>query len=230
MRWKKFDLQFRSSSATTAKVSETRPKIVGRNKNVSSTERTIHIKDARIENQGNQNVPTAMGHMLHLYKGCPEYKKTTTKNRHSGNMLPITKKHMPQLSAKTLSHSKTTNETFTYTAEQLTTFVANVVIQMAQPLVCYLNPKQDTLDLKSSICRKVSNAAKTILNIDITGRDLFESIGPLSAPASPAPFKFTSTKINPIPKTILKASTVLKSITPHSKSSKAAPKQSKTSK
>ena len=51
-------------------------------------------------------------------------------------------------------------QTFNFTAEQLTKFVANVVIQIAQPQVCYPNPKEDTLDLKSSMCRKVSNAAK----------------------------------------------------------------------
>ena len=82
------------------------------------------------------------------------------------------------VSQNTLSQAKTTR-TFTFTAEQLTKFVADVVNQIAQPQVCYPNPKQDTLDLKSIMCRKVSNAAKIILKIDITGKDLFESIGPL---------------------------------------------------
>ena len=121
------------------------------------------------------------------------------------------------------------NETFTFTAVQLTKSAANVVIQIAQPQVCYPNLEQDTLDLKSSMCRKVSNAAKTILNVDITGKDLHESIGSPSAPAPPALFKFTSTKVNPVSKTIPKASTVLKSITSSKKTTKAAPKQSKTS-
>ena len=85
-----------------------------------------------------------------------------------------------------------------------------MVIQIAQPQVCYPNPKQDTLDLKSSMCHKVFNAAKTILNVHITGKDLFESIGSLSAPAPLATFKFTSTKVNPVPKPISKASTLLK--------------------
>ena len=83
----------------------------------------------------------------------------------------------------TLLQPKTMNETFTFTAEQLTKFVANVVIQIAQPQVCYPNPEQNTPHLKSSMCHKVSNAAKTIINVDITGEDLFESIGSLSAPA-----------------------------------------------
>ena len=50
---------------------------------------------------------------------------------------------------KSFSQPKTP-QTFLFTAEKLTKFVANVVIQIAQPQVCYLNPKQDMLDLKSS--------------------------------------------------------------------------------
>ena len=100
MRWKNFYLQFRSSSATAAKVSDIRPKIVGENKNVSSAERTIHIKDARIEKQENPNVLTVRGHMLHLTKGV-----RNIKNRHSCNTWSITKKRMPQQSGKTLSRS-----------------------------------------------------------------------------------------------------------------------------
>ena len=83
----------------------------------------------------------------------------------------------------TLLQPKTSNETFSFTAEQFTKFVANVVIQIAQPQFCYPNPKQDTLDLKSSMCRKVSNATKTLLNIEIIGKELFESIGFFSTPA-----------------------------------------------
>ena len=81
----------------------------------------------------------------------------------------------------------TTPQTFQFDAEQLTKFVANVVIQLAQPQVCYPNAKQDMLNLKSSMCRKISNASKTFLSVDITGKDLLESIGSLSAPAPPPP-------------------------------------------
>ena len=95
------------------------------------------------------------------------------------------------------SHSQPkTTQTFQFTAEQLTKFVANVAIQIAQPQVCYPNPKQDMLNLKSSMCRKVSNAAKTIPGVNITGKELFESIGSLSAPAPPRPFTFTNTHVN----------------------------------
>ena len=115
------------------------------------------------------------------YKGCPEYKKQTFR-QHLFNNRKI---YASTVSQNTLPQPKTSNETFTFTAEELTKFVANVVIQIAQPQVRYPNPKQDTLDLKSSICRKVSNAAKTIFNVGITRKDLFESICSLNSPASP---------------------------------------------
>ena len=162
------------------------------------------------------------------YKGCPEYKKQAFRQHVVNNQKTYAATVIGQ---NTLPQSKPNQtQTFQFTAEQLTKFVANVVIQIAQPQVCYPNPKQDTLDLKSSMCRKVSNAAKNILNVNISGKDLFESIGSLSAPAPPKPFTFTSTKVNPVSKTIPKASTILKSITPPSKSTKAAPKQPKASK
>ena len=77
---------------------------------------------------------------------------------------------MPQqFTKKNFLQPKTPNETFSFTAEQLTKFVTSMVIQIAQPRVCYPNPTQDMLDLKSSMCRKVSNVAKTIL----IGKDVF---------------------------------------------------------
>ena len=119
------------------------------------------------------------------YKGCPEYKKQAFRQHVVNNQ----KTHASTVRQNTLPQPKTSNETFSFTAEQLTKFVVNVVIQIAQPQVCYQNPKQDTLDLKSSMCCKVSNAAKTMLNVDITGKDMFESIGSLSATQSPKTFQ-----------------------------------------
>ena len=128
------------------------------------------------------------------------------------------------VSQNTLQQPKT-NKIFTFKAEQLIKFVANVVIQIALPQVCYPNFKQDTLDLKSSVRQKVSSAAKTILNVDITRKDMFESIGSLSAPAPPKPFIFMSTRVNSVSKTIPKAPTMLKTTSPPSNSTKAAPNQ-----
>ena len=105
------------------------------------------------------------------------------------------KSYAAVVSQNSLPQPKTT-QTFQFTAEQLTKFAANVAIQIAQPQVCYPNPKQDMLNLKSSICRKVSNVAKTVLGVNITGKELLESIGSLSAPAPPRPFTFTNTQVN----------------------------------
>ena len=82
------------------KVSDTWPKIVCQNKNVSSAVRIILTKDAQIKKQENLSVPTVMDHMLHHTKGVQN-----TKNRHLGNMWSTTIKRMPIQFAKTLPHS-----------------------------------------------------------------------------------------------------------------------------
>ena len=154
------------------------------------------------------------------YKRCPEYKKQAFRQHVVNNQ----KTCAAAVSQKSPPQPKT--QTFQFTAEQLTKLVANVAIQIAQPQVCYPNPEQDMLDLKSSMCRKVSNVSKTILGVSITGKELFESIGSLSAPAPPKPFTFTSTKVNSGSKTTSKPS-ISKSTSPTSTSVKAVPKQPK---
>ena len=127
------------------------------------------------------------------YKGCLEYKKQAFRQ----HVVNQQKTYAAVVGQKPLTQPNN-SQTFQFTAEQLTKFVANVVIQIAQPQVCYPNPKQDMLDLKSSMCRKVSNVAKTVLGVSITGKELFESIDSLSAPAPPKPFSFMSTKVNSV--------------------------------
>ena len=58
------------------------------------------------------------------YKGCPEYKKQAFRQHVVNNQ----KTYASTVSQSTLPQLKTTNETFTFTAKQLTKFVANVVI------------------------------------------------------------------------------------------------------
>ena len=156
------------------------------------------------------------------YKGCPEYKKQAFR-QHAVNHQ---KSYAAVVGQNTLPQPKTT-QMFEFTAEQLTKFVANMAIQIAQPQVCYPNPKQDMLNLKSSMCRKVSTVAKTILGVNITGKELFESIGSLGAPAPPKPFTFTSTQVNSASKTTTKPSTS-KTTSPPKTSIKAVPKQPKS--
>ena len=110
-----------------------------------------------------------------------------------------------------------------------------MAIQVAQPQVCYLNASQDTIDKKSSMCRRVLEAAKTHLGADIAGSSLFDAIGHLRPPEpsaikpktfltkSEAPFKSTSsTKVT-------KPFAILKTLSPTNKPNKTVPKQSKTS-
>ena len=115
-----------------------------------------------------------------FYNGCPAYKKQAFQQ----HVVNSQKSYAAAVGQKPLTQPKTP-QTFQFNAEQLTKFVANVVIQIAQPQVCYPTTKQDMLDLKSSMCQKISNAAKNFLSVDITGKDLFESIRSLSASAPP---------------------------------------------
>ena len=157
-----------------------------------------------------------------LCKGCPEYKKQAFRQ----HVVNHQKSYAAVVGQNSHSQPETT-QTYQFTAEQLTKFVANVAIQIAQPQVCYPNPKQDMLNLKSSMCRKVSTVAKTILGVNITGKELFESIGSLSAPAPPRPFTFTRTQVNSGSKVTSKPSTS-KSTSPPKTSTKAVPKQPKS--
>ena len=78
-------------------------------------------------------------------------------------------------------------DTFTFTADQLVKFVATVAIQIAQPQVCYTTAPKDAVDKKSSLCRRVSEAAKSQLGISISGNALFDAIGCIRAQCSLPP-------------------------------------------
>ena len=130
----------------------------------------------------------------------------------------------------TLPQPKTSKETFSLAAEQLTKFAANVVIQIAQSQAWQPNPKQETLDLKSSMYCKVFKCSQ---NNTIHRHHWKKSVRIYrfyQRPCSSKPFTFMSTKVNLVSKNIPKAPTVLTPTTPPSKSIKAVPKQPKTSK
>ena len=145
--------------------------------------------------------------MWHHTKGVQDIK-----SRRSDYMWLITKISYAEVVGQNSLEQPKPQQTFT--AEQLTKFVANVVIQIAQPQV-YPNPKQDALDLKSSMCQRISNAAKTILIHRFSQRPC----------PTPKPFTFTNTKVNPVHKPITKPSTILKSISPTNKTTNATPDQ-----
>ena len=139
-RWKNFASSFQFGSASTANVSEIRHKTVSPSKNVPSVVRTIHTKDAQKEAK-QPKCASCSGPQVASYKGCPEYKKQAFRQHVVNNQ----KTYAAAVSQKSHPQPKT-QQTFQFTAEQLTKFVANVAIQIAQPQVCYPNPKQDMLD------------------------------------------------------------------------------------
>ena len=90
------------------------------------------------------------------YRGCPEYKKQAFRQHEVGNQ----KSYAAAVSQNPLPQTKT-SQTFQFTAEQLTKFLATVVIQVAQPQVCYPNPRQDMLDLNPACAVKFLMLLKT---------------------------------------------------------------------
>ena len=79
-------LPFRSGSVITAKISDTRQKIVRQKINVSSVETATHTKDAQTE-KSKQNALIVKDHMLLTIKGVQ-----LIKNRYSVNMWWTSKK------------------------------------------------------------------------------------------------------------------------------------------
>ena len=149
------------------------------------------------------------------YKGCPAYKKQVFRQHVVDNQ----KSYASTLKQNSAQPPQPKGDTLSFTADQLVKFVATVAIQITQSQVCYTNAPKDAADKKSTLCRRVSEAAKSQLGISISGSTLFDAIGSVRTPVLPAskipvvipePFCFSaSTKpsaINP--------STILNSLSP----------------
>ena len=165
------------------------------------------------------------------YKVCPAYKKQAFRQHVVDNQ-----KSYASILHQNLAPPQSQGKAFTFLADQLVKFVANVVIQVAQPQVCYANLSEGAIDKKSSLCHRVSEAAKNHLGVSITGINLFDAIGQLdpSAPPTSKPktslnkgessFKFTATTKLTNPPAISKP------LSPPSTTNKVVPKQPKCSK
>ena len=195
-------LPFRSSSVITTNISVIRPKISRQKPSVSSVEKATHIKDARIEKKSNLNVPTVKDHMLQITKGVQPTKKQVFRQHVVDNQ----KSYASILKQNSAPSPQPRGDTFSFTADQLVKFVATVAIQIAQPQVCYTTAPKDAVDKKSSLCRRVSEAAKSQLGVSISGSTLFDAIGSLRAPVLPAskipvvrpePFRFPAPNTKP---------------------------------
>ena len=163
------------------------------------------------------------------YEGCPAYKNIAFKRHVVDNQKSYASILCQNLPPPPPPQAQ--DKAFAFSADQLVKFVANVVIQVAQPQVCYANPTQDTIDKKSSSLRRVSEAFKNHLGVNITGINLFDAIGQLRPSAPPASkpktsfnkgessFKFTAstkiTKPSAIPKS-LSPTAQLTSLSPNS--------------
>ena len=166
------------------------------------------------------------------YKGCPAYKKQVIRQHVVDNLIKLCLHFKEKFDP---SSTQPKGDTFSFSADQLIKLVATVALQIAQPQVCYTNAPEDAVNKKSSLCRRVSEAAKSQLDISISGSTLFDAIGSVCAPVLPAskipviipePFQFfASTKPSAI-----KPSANLKSLRPPTFTDKTVVKQSKSSK
>ena len=116
------------------------------------------------------------------YKGCPAYKKQVFRQHVVDNQ----KSYASILKQNSAPTPQPRGDTFTFTADQLVKFVATVAIRIAKPQVCYTTAPKNAVDKKSSLYRRVSEAAKSQLDISISGNTLFDAIGSLRAPLFPA--------------------------------------------
>ena len=188
-------LPFRSSSVITVKISDSWPKTVRQKLSVLSVEKATLTKDAQTEKNSNPNVLTVKDHMLQTIKGVQLIKKQVFHQHMADNQ----KSYASILKQNSALPPQPKGDTFSFTADQLVKYVATVAIQIAQPQVCYTTAPKDAVDKKSSLCRHVSEAAKSQLGISISGNTLSDAIGYIRAPVlsaskipvvRPEPFRF----------------------------------------
>ena len=95
-----------------------------------------------------------------------------------------------------------------------TSLVINVVLQIAQPQLCTKTLPEKQVQAKSDLSKQIGETTKKCLGVNISGKDVFESIISRPAPPPPAPFVFSSTLAEKKKAPLLKASTVLNKATP----------------
>ena len=167
-------------SVITAKILDNRPKIVGPKLNVSSVIKTTYIKDAQIKKKSNESV--LIVELVASYKGCPAYKNQAFRQHVMDNQ----KSYASILKQNSASPPQPKGDKLSFSADQLIKIVATMAIQFPQSQVHYTNAPKDAIGKRSSLCRRVSEAAKSQLSISISGSTLFDAIGSVRAPGLPA--------------------------------------------
>ena len=86
------------------------------------------------------------------YNRCSAYKKQAFHQ----HVVDNRKSYTSILKQNSALPPQLKGDTFAFSADQLIKFEATVPIQINQPQVCYSNAPKDTVDKKSSLCRRVS--------------------------------------------------------------------------
>ena len=137
----------------------------------------------RMPEQRKQQPKCASCKVLHVanYKGCPAHKKQVFRQHVVDNQTSYASILKQNLSPSP-PPPQPKDDTFSFTADQLIKFVATVAIQIAQPQMCYSNAPNEAVDKKSSLCQRVSEAARSQLGIIISGSTSFDIIDSVRVP------------------------------------------------
>ena len=164
-------------------------------------------KDCPNKNKKTPKCANCRGPHVANYRGCPAYKDQAFRQHVVQNQISyasIVKQASPP----------PPNNTFNFTAKQIVSLVTNVVLQIAQPQLCTKNLPEKQVQAKSDLSKQIAETAKKCLEVNIAGKDVFESIISRPAPPPPAPFVFSSTLVEKKKAPPLKASTILNKATP----------------
>ena len=167
----------------------------------------IHTKTFQTETRKTPKCANCRGPYVANYRGCPAYKDQAFRHHVVQNQISyasIVKQASPP----------SPNNTFNFTAKQIASLVTNVVLQITQPQLCTKNLPEKQVQAKSDLSKQITETAKKCLGVNISGKDVFESIISGPAPPPPMPFVFSSTLVEKKKAPLLKASTVLKKATP----------------
>ena len=145
-------------------------------------------KDYPNRNKKTPKCANCTGPHVANYRGCAAYKDQAFRQDLVQNQISYASivKQASQLPS---------NNTINFTAEQIVSMVTNVVLQIAQPQLCTKNLPEKQVQAKSDLSTQIAETAKKCLGVNISGKDVFESIISQPAPPPPAPFVFSSTLV-----------------------------------
>ena len=164
-------------------------------------------KDCPNRNKKAPKCANCRGPHVANYRGCPTYKDQAFRQH-------VVQKQISYASIVKQASPPPPNNTFNFTAEQIISLVTNVVLQIAQPQLCTKTLPEKQVQEKSDLSKQITETAKKCLGVNISGKDVFESIISRPAPPPPAPFVFSSPLAEEKKAPLLKASTVLNKATP----------------